>query len=67
MSSTSPASASSNQQITCDSTVVALSAAGSSSGPEFTYLWSGQNIVSGQTNNGPEGIGYWDIYADCDG
>ncbi len=48
------ASASSNQQITCDSTVVALSAAGSSSGPEFTYLWSGQNIVSGQTTTAPK-------------
>jgi len=48
------ASAASNQQITCDSTVVALSAAGSSSGPDFTYLWSGQNIVSGQTTTAPK-------------
>ena len=45
--------AASDQQITCDSTVVSLSAAGSSFGTDFSYLWSGQSILSGSTSAAP--------------
>ncbi|MCC6279599.1 MAG: gliding motility-associated C-terminal domain-containing protein [Saprospiraceae bacterium] len=45
--------ASSAQQITCDSTTVAISAAGSSSGTGISYNWSGQGIVSGATTAAP--------------
>ncbi|MEQ1746991.1 MAG: gliding motility-associated C-terminal domain-containing protein, partial [Saprospiraceae bacterium] len=44
------------QQITCTATSVSLNAAGSSVGPNFTYLWTtanGGNIVSGSNSLSP--------------
>ncbi|HHJ51221.1 MAG TPA: T9SS type B sorting domain-containing protein, partial [Phaeodactylibacter sp.] len=41
-------------EITCDNAVVSLNGAGSSSGANFTYLWSGSGLVSGENTLTPQ-------------
>ncbi len=41
-------------EITCDNAVVSLNGAGSSSGANFTYLWSGSGLVSGENTLVPQ-------------